>query len=184
MPDFKTVVMDPPWLEVGGGGRGAQNHYSVSKTSDMPNIITSCPYWNQIEKDAHLYMWVTNSFLADGLWLMKQLDFKYMTNIVWIKNRIGIGQYFRGKHELCLFGTRGRGFAVKTETRKITSVINANRTIHSKSLMSLWKWLSREVTVRILKSLLVENVKIGHPGGMKLQLPKMKAKNNSEPTLH
>lgn len=132
MPDFKTVVMDPPWLEVGGGGRGAQNHYSVSKTSDMPDIITSCPYWNQIEKDAHLYMWVTNSFLADGLWLMKQLDFKYMTNIVWVKHRIGIGQYFRGKHELCLFGTRGRGFAVKTETRKITSVINANRTIHSK----------------------------------------------------
>lgn len=89
------------------------------------------------EDSAHMYMWVTNNYLEWGLDIMKWLGFTYKTNIVWVKVkedwpdfidqlqdelelnplswmkvltkaiRIGIGQYFRGSHELILFGTRG-----------------------------------------------------------------------------
>lgn len=61
-----------------------------------------------MDENAHLYLWVTNNFLEDGLKVMRELGFRYITNIVWKKDRIGLGQYFRGQHELCLFGVKGR----------------------------------------------------------------------------
>jgi len=107
--DVGTVMMDPPWEERGGGQikRGADRHYPLVKSSDLPAVIRSCEHWDRIADTAHMYMWVTNNFLTDGLWLVDQLGFRYVTNLVWIKDRFGIGQYFRGQHELCLFAVRG-----------------------------------------------------------------------------
>ena len=59
------------------------------------------------EKDAHLYLWVTNNFLLDGLAVLKAWGFEYKTMVTWAKDRIGLGQYFRGQTEHCLFGVRG-----------------------------------------------------------------------------
>jgi N6-adenosine-specific RNA methylase IME4 len=77
---------------------------------------------------AHCYLWVTNNFLEDGLEVMKAWGFRYVTKIDWFKGDIsdtllkaawhdddlldaelqmGIGQYFRGVTESCLFGVRG-----------------------------------------------------------------------------
>ena len=122
---FRTVVLDPPWNESGGGRikRGADTHYPLLKSADMPAVISV---------DAHMYMWVTNTFLPDGLWLMSQLGFAYKTNVVWVKQRIGLGQYFRGQHELCLFGVKGNSYAVRTGDKTISSVVKADRGKHSK----------------------------------------------------
>lgn len=107
--DVGTVLMDPPWMERGGGKikRGADRHYPLEHTADMPAIIRSCPHWDRLADNAHCYMWVTNNFLPDGLWLLGELGFRYVTNLVWTKDRVGLGQYFRGQHELLLFGVRG-----------------------------------------------------------------------------
>lgn len=108
--DVGTVVWDPPWYEQGGGQikRGADRHYPLVKTHDLPGVIRSCEHWDRLADDAHGYMWVTNNFLPDGLWLLEQLGFRYVTNLVWAKRQFGLGQYFRGQHELVLFGVRGR----------------------------------------------------------------------------
>lgn len=111
-------MFDPPWWESGGGKitRGAQRHYPLMKTP----AICSLPIEQLFEEDAHLYLWVTNNFLPDGLQVMKAWGFRYVTNIAWGKvspltpedtePRIqqGLGQYFRGAHELLLFGVRGQ----------------------------------------------------------------------------
>lgn len=124
---FRTAVADPPWKEVGGGKikRGAQAHYPLMKTKDMPAVIRGSGLWN-FEDDAHLYLWVTNNFLLDGLWVLDQLDFRYVTNIVWTKPNFGIGQYFRGKHEMMLFGVRGKGLdpSVCTDLRNIPTAFD------------------------------------------------------------
>ena len=52
-------------------------------------------------------MWATNNFLPDALDVMKAWGFVYKTMITWAKPRFGIGQYFRGQTEHCLFGVRG-----------------------------------------------------------------------------
>jgi N6-adenosine-specific RNA methylase IME4 len=120
-------------MERGGGKikRGADRHYPLMKTAQMPGVIYQSGVWRPA-MNAHLYMWATNNFLPDALWLMKALNFTYKTNVVWVKlGKLGLGQYFRGKHELLLFGVRGKGYEVRTDKRNLTSVIEAPRGAHS-----------------------------------------------------
>ena len=59
------------------------------------------------EHNSHLYLWVTNNFLPDGLAIMTAWGFDYKTTITWAKDRFGLGQYFRGQTEHLLFGVKG-----------------------------------------------------------------------------
>lgn len=121
---FRTVLLDPPWPENGGGKckRGADRHYKTMRLRDVFPTVRLAPLW-RIADSAHMYLWVTNNYLPAGLKLMGELDFRYVTNLAWIKDRDGLGQYFRGRHELLLFGVRGRGFDVRTERRDLSTVI-------------------------------------------------------------
>jgi N6-adenosine-specific RNA methylase IME4 len=124
---YRTVCLDPPWFESGGGKikRGADRHYELLKTKAMPKVIFDSGVFNVFD-DAHMYMWATNNHLPDALWLIKELGFRYVTNVVWPKRRAGLGQYFRGKHELLLFAVRGRGKAdeVMTSSKSLTTVLD------------------------------------------------------------
>ncbi len=106
---YKTIYSDPPWYERGGGKikRGADRHYPLMHTEE---IIAMSSFIDKISEDnAHLYMWVTNNFLADGLKVMDAWGFRYITKITWFKEgKIGLGQYFRGITEDCLFGVKGK----------------------------------------------------------------------------
>ena len=103
--EYKTIYADPPWPEYGSGKsiRGAQRHYNLMSINDIINFMKKI----SIAENAHLYLWCTNRFLPDGLKVIDALDFKYITNRVWIKDTIGLGQYFRGMHELLLFAKKG-----------------------------------------------------------------------------
>lgn len=138
---FTTITIDSPWPENGGGKikRGADRHYTTLQVADIfPTIIDSHTY--RPADNAHLYLWVTNNYLPHGLVLMDQLGFRYVNNIPWVKlvddperamltvleldmpvpaamkatTTTGIGQYFRGNHELLLFGVRGKGYEACT----------------------------------------------------------------------
>lgn len=145
----KTILIDPPWNETGGGKikRGADRHYSLLKTKDIPSVIFGALQSNkwEIARDAHLYLWVTNNFLPDGLWLMKKLGFIYKTNIVWVKDRFGLGQYIRGKHEICLFGVRGvlPYKVIDGKRQQGVSVIEAPRTEHSKKPIEMYSLIEK-----------------------------------------
>ena len=126
---YATVYIDPPWYERGAGKfkRGADKHYKLLKTDEMIDI-TNQVLENKIADNAHCYLWVTNNHLPDGLKLMESLGFVYKTNLVWAKTHFGIGRYFRGQHELCLFGVKGRGFAatVKTNLNNVSTLVGKN----------------------------------------------------------
>lgn len=159
-----TVELDPPWPEQGAGKikRGADKHYNlIKKKEDILKVVLQSGVWPDWKKEdsAHCYLWVTNTYLPWGLWLMDALGFTYKTNIVWVKAKtdwpmkvilkelidaeggltlnpatwfkvlsnalvIGLGQYFRGSHELCLFGTRGPTVKPK---KALPSVFHAAR---------------------------------------------------------
>jgi N6-adenosine-specific RNA methylase IME4 len=105
---YHTIYADPPWNESGGGKikRGADKHYPLMKTKE---IIQMAPFIQHISKpNAHCYLWVTNNFLPDGLKVLDAWGFRYVTQITWFKDgNIGLGQYFRGVTESCLFGVKG-----------------------------------------------------------------------------
>ena len=105
---YKTILIDPPWNESGGGKikRGADKHYSLMKTKDII-IFLKEQLENKIEDNSHLYLWVTNNHFKDGFEVIEALGFRYITCITWVKDRIGLGQYYRGKTEHCLFAVKG-----------------------------------------------------------------------------
>ena len=113
---YKTIYADPPWMESGGGKikRGADRHYDLMKTKE----IIALPIANLAEENCHLYLWATNNFLLDAFKVMEAWGFKYKTKITWVKaeqmsdgtyklQNAGLGQYFRGLDEVCLFGVKG-----------------------------------------------------------------------------
>lgn len=69
--------------------------------------IMELPVPDIAEDNCHLYLWTTNNFLSAALNAMAAWGFKYKTIITWEKDRIGLGQYFRGMTEHCLFGVKG-----------------------------------------------------------------------------
>ena len=101
---YKTIYIDPPWNERGGGKikRGADRHYPLMSTKEIEEL----PIMNLADEEGcHLYMWVTNNFLEKGLSVIKKWGFHYVTTITWQKDRIGLGQYYRGITEHCIFAT-------------------------------------------------------------------------------
>jgi N6-adenosine-specific RNA methylase IME4 len=116
MTKFHTILIDPPWNEQGGGKikRGADRHYGLLKVEDILDVILGSGTFTP-DENCHLYLWVTNNFLADGIWLIEQLGFKYITCITWVKPSFGLGQYFRGQTEQLLFARRGNGMTLRRE---------------------------------------------------------------------
>jgi len=104
---YKTIYADPPWEERGGGEikRGADAHYPLMKL----HAIVALPVRELADPSdgCHLYLWATNYFLDSAFYVMKEWGFTYITIITWMKDRPGLGQYFRGVTEHCLFGVRG-----------------------------------------------------------------------------
>ena len=110
---YKTIYADPPWPEHGGGKikRGADRHYQLMSVKD----IIALPVSSLADLDgAHLYLWTTNNFLPAALDCIKAWGFEYVTAITWMKDRIGLGQYFRGITEHCLFAVTPNRLSYKT----------------------------------------------------------------------
>lgn len=129
---YKTIYADPPWPEYGGGKikHGADKHYSLMTVKD----ITLLPVQAITEDNAHLYLWVTNNYLPAGLEVMRAWGFDYKTTITWGKDKFGLGQYFRGQTEHCLFGVKGN-LPYKIDEGKRQqgrTIILAPRTEHSR----------------------------------------------------
>jgi N6-adenosine-specific RNA methylase IME4 len=94
------------------------------KTKDIQML----PVDKIADNNCWLFLWTTNNYLIDGLNVIKSWGFRYVTNFVWTKERFGIGYYFRGQHELCLFGVKGN---LKPKRRNVSSVLFGPTTRHS-----------------------------------------------------
>jgi N6-adenosine-specific RNA methylase IME4 len=128
MNAFGTIVIDPPWPESGGGGRGAQEHYPLLSTSAIAGVIEGSGVWTPAA-DCHLYLWATNTHLPAAIELLARLGFRYITTLTWAKHAIGLGQYFRGQTEHVLFGVRGS--CPIPPDRRLSTLIAARRGSHS-----------------------------------------------------
>ncbi len=112
---YATLLADPPWRFQNRTGKVAPEHGRLRRYQTMElDEICRLPIAEHLEKPAHLYLWVPNALLAEGLAVMQAWGFRYKTNLVWYKIRKdggpdgrGVGFYFRNVTELLLFGTRG-----------------------------------------------------------------------------
>jgi len=88
---------------------------------------------------SHLYLWVPNALILEGLEVMRRWGFTYKTNLVWYKVRKdggpdgrGVGFYFRNVTELILFGIRGTGNRTLAAGRRQVNIISTRKREHSR----------------------------------------------------
>ena len=109
---FGTIMADPPWQFTNKTGKVAPEHRRLNRYPTMPLYdIMSMPVAELAADPAHLYLWVPNALLPDGLAVMSAWGFTYKSNIIWQKIRKdggpdgrGVGFYVRNVTEILLFG--------------------------------------------------------------------------------
>jgi N6-adenosine-specific RNA methylase IME4 len=137
---FATILADPPWQFQNRTGKVAPEHRRLARYPTMSlNQIISLPVSNVLAKTAHLYLWVPNALLPDGLRVMEAWGFRYKTNIVWHKIRKdggpdgrGVGFYFRNVTEILLFGIRGENARTLAAGRRQVNYVASRKREHSR----------------------------------------------------
>ena len=137
---FRTILADPPWRFVNRTGKVAPEHRRLARYGTMPTQeICDLPIANFAEPTAHLYMWVPNALLPEGLKVMQSWGFQYKSNIVWHKIRKdggsdgrGVGFYFRNVTELLLFGVRGKNARTEQPGRSQVNYMSSRKREHSR----------------------------------------------------
>ena len=124
---YQIIYADPPWRYDFSESKSRQieNHYPTMALNDIKALKIPA------EDNCLLYIWVTPPKVEEAIEVMVAWGFKYRTCLVWDKEKIGMGRWFRQQHELLFVGVKGK-FATPEPSKRISSVLRDKRTIHSK----------------------------------------------------
>jgi N6-adenosine-specific RNA methylase IME4 len=137
---YSTVLADPPWQFTNRTGKIAPEHKRLSRYATMTlQEIMELPVSHIVVEPSHLYLWVPNALVAEGLEVMKRWGFTYKTNIIWYKvrkdggpDRRGVGFYFRNVTEMVLFGVRGKNGRTLQPGRTQPNIVSSRKREHSR----------------------------------------------------
>jgi N6-adenosine-specific RNA methylase IME4 len=137
---FATILADPPWRFQNRTGKIAPEHHRLSRYGTMTlEDIAKIPVEAASAETAHLYLWVPNALLPEGLHVMRSWGFAYKSNLVWHKVRKdggpdgrGVGFYFRNTTELVLFGVRGKNARTLPPGRSQVNFVKTQKREHSR----------------------------------------------------
>lgn len=137
---YKTIYADPPWQFSNRTGKMAPEHKRLNRYSTMKlEDIKRLPVSEAADEKSHLYLWVPNALLPDGLEVMKAWGFEYKTNIIWEKVRKdgmpdgrGVGFYFRNVTEILLFGIKGDNNRTLQAGRTQVNLVRSIKREHSR----------------------------------------------------
>lgn len=137
---FKTILADPPWQFQNKTGKVAPGHKRLARYDTMTlEEIKALPVAEIADEPAHLYLWVPNALLPEGLAVLDAWGFRYKSNIVWHKIRKdggsdgrGVGFYFRNVTEMLLFGVRGKNARTLQPGRTQVNYLGTRKREHSR----------------------------------------------------
>lgn len=148
---FGTILADPPWEFKNKTGKISPENKKLKRYSTMSlNEIKSLPVDRISSKRSHLYLWVPNALINEGLEVMRFWGFTYKTNIIWHKIRKdggsdggGVGFYFRNTTELILFGVKGSNTRTRKAGRSQVNIIHSRKREHSRKPDELYKIIEK-----------------------------------------
>ena len=137
---YKTIYADPPWQFQNRTGKVAPEHKRLNRYGTMKlEDIMQLPVSEVAAEKSHLYLWVPNALLPEGLAVMSAWGFEYKTNIIWEKVRKdgmpdgrGVGFYFRNVTEMLLFGIKGDKNRTLDAGRSQVNLIRSMKREHSR----------------------------------------------------
>jgi N6-adenosine-specific RNA methylase IME4 len=120
-------------------GKVAPEHRRLARYGTLTlEQIKALPVAEIAAARSHLYLWVPNALILEGLEVMRLWGFTYKTNLVWHKVRRdggpdgrGVGFYFRNVTELVLFGVRG-SLRTATAGRRQVNFLATRKREHSR----------------------------------------------------
>jgi N6-adenosine-specific RNA methylase IME4 len=147
---YGTILADPPWRFTNRTGKMAPEHRRLRRYRTMSlSEIVALPVGGLATARSHLYLWVPNALLAEGLEVMRGWGFSYKTNLVWYKIRKdggpdgrGVGFYFRNVTELLLFGVRGHLRTLKPGRRQV-NLLPSRKDHHSRKPEGFYDLIER-----------------------------------------
>ena len=137
---YQTIYADPPWRFQNRTGKVAPEHKRLARYGTMKlEEIKQLPVAEVADEKCHLYLWVPNALLPEGLEVMEAWGFSYKTNIIWEKVRKdgmpdgrGVGVYFRNVTEILLFGIKGDKNRTLDPGRTQVNLIRSMKREHSR----------------------------------------------------
>lgn len=135
---YNVIYADPPWQYHANltEDRRIDNQYPTMPLGE----IKSLPISDIAADDCILFLWATSAGLEESLTVLNAWGFQYRSSAVWVKDRIGAGQWFRQQHETLLLGIRGE-IPVPAESKRHSSVFVAPRGEHSKKPDSIAEFI-------------------------------------------
>jgi N6-adenosine-specific RNA methylase IME4 len=129
---FDVVSVDPPW-PYEGESKNLTSFDSVGRRVANPYPEMSIGQIKSIElplmDNAVVLLWTTHKFLPDAFEILKEWNLDYKATLVWNKEKIGMGAWFRMQCEFCLVGIKGKPYWENTTYRDI---ITESRREHSR----------------------------------------------------
>lgn len=134
---YGVIYADPPWAynESGGGDiRTPHSQYPTMQQDELLNMVIPA------DDNCILYLWATSIKLPEALEVMNGWGFRYKTQAVWDKVKVGMGYWFRGQHEILMVGTRGK-VSPPPQSARVSSVIRCPRGRHSAKPEHVREWI-------------------------------------------
>lgn len=105
---YVTVYADPPWpIKWSHDAQIGKKHLAYPT---MPIAeIAALDIKSICAEDCNLFLWTTNQFLPEALWIVRHWGFNYEMLFTWCKNN-GMGGHPRNATEHMIISTRGRTF--------------------------------------------------------------------------
>jgi N6-adenosine-specific RNA methylase IME4 len=135
---YDLILADPPWKYdfEEAQNRAVENVYPTAAVEEI------CKHKPDSKPNSILFLWATAPKLLEALKVMEAWGYQYKTHAVWNKEKIGMGYWFRGQHEVLLVGTKGKPGATP-ESERVSSVFQEARKGHSEKPECVYKWIER-----------------------------------------
>ena len=140
---FDVVSVDPPWpyeeqnknvTSFDAVGRRVANPYPEISIEQIKKI--EMPLMN----DSVVLLWTTHKFLPAAFEILKEWNLEYKATLVWNKEKMGMGAWFRMQCEFCLVGIKGKPYWNNTTFRDI---LNEPRREHSRKPDSFFEMIEQ-----------------------------------------
>lgn len=143
-PRPNLIVADPPWKYdfAETDNRQIENHYPTGTVPEIAQYMRKEMEAEDTEQDVVLFLWATVAKMTEAFDLLDELGFQYKTCAVWDKEKIGMGYWFRGQHELLLVATRGQ-FSPPDQEHRVSSVFREARGKHSEKPECVFSWIEK-----------------------------------------
>jgi N6-adenosine-specific RNA methylase IME4 len=144
--EFGTILVDPPWRFQNSTGKIAPEHKRLARYPTLSlDEIKNIPVANVTAAQCHLYLWVPNALIQEGLEVLKYWGFTYKTILIWYKIRKdggpdgrGVGFYFRNVTEMVLFGVKGKLRTLKPGRTQV-NIMTSQKREHSRKPDELYE---------------------------------------------